>query len=306
MPACPRCGYDQSGQIASWKDECPLTGRCPECGLELIWARVLNPSLRPIRWFYEHEPWLFRALAALAVTLCWALTPWRFWKRVGLTHSPNVPRLLMVPLLLYLAAALVACVHTATFARYYVSTWEPLWISYVRPFLPMMLSFSTSPSGRVYVTFTPHQLSRASAALLAAGIAWPLTLLALATTLSRARIRWPHLLRAAVYSTSFSCLVMLLRTLSASLAMASFSAPGPNLLFRSSSAVESVLQTGWIDVLCGVWLAGWWWCTMVIGFRFRRGWLDWLLVCCVVATVAYAAWIANDVLQLMGNHRLWP
>lgn len=41
-PRCPRCGYDQSGEVQTWRSACPLHGRCPECGLEFRWRYVLH------------------------------------------------------------------------------------------------------------------------------------------------------------------------------------------------------------------------------------------------------------------------
>lgn len=31
-PRCPRCGYDLSGAVATWKTSCPLEVTCSECG----------------------------------------------------------------------------------------------------------------------------------------------------------------------------------------------------------------------------------------------------------------------------------
>ncbi len=42
-PTCPKCGYDQSGEIATWESQCPLEGRCPECGFDFVWADVMDP-----------------------------------------------------------------------------------------------------------------------------------------------------------------------------------------------------------------------------------------------------------------------
>lgn len=81
---CPRCGYDQAGIAASWKDRCPLAGTCSECGLLFAWADVFVPP-RCVG-FVEHASavkefvdWGFRTFLGV-----WM--PRRFWTRVKLEH----------------------------------------------------------------------------------------------------------------------------------------------------------------------------------------------------------------------------
>ncbi len=81
-PACPRCGYDLSGTVTTWKRSCPLAGVCAECGLELEWPRVFAISGHP--WLIEHRgrsPWGRRLVRTWVV----AFWPWRFWREVKLT-----------------------------------------------------------------------------------------------------------------------------------------------------------------------------------------------------------------------------
>lgn len=105
VPLCPRCGYDQSGACAAWRDECPLEGKCPECGLKFEWSDAFNPLLKQSPWLFEHKrPWspgLIRALRS------WfrALIPPRFWRAVTPAHHTNAkvwlwPVVLVVSLLL--------------------------------------------------------------------------------------------------------------------------------------------------------------------------------------------------------------
>ena len=51
-PTCPRCGYDLSGIVASWKDACPLTGICSECVLEFQCRYLLDPRFKIKPWFF--------------------------------------------------------------------------------------------------------------------------------------------------------------------------------------------------------------------------------------------------------------
>ena len=69
--SCPRCGYSQRGIVASWRDACPLAGRCAECGLDFVWSELLRPNLHEPRWCVEYAP--RRRLLLLAGT--WFVNP---------------------------------------------------------------------------------------------------------------------------------------------------------------------------------------------------------------------------------------
>ncbi|MBC7773044.1 MAG: hypothetical protein H7210_11150, partial [Pyrinomonadaceae bacterium] len=87
--ACPRCGYDQSGLIATWQSECPLIGTCSECGLAFDWTDVLHAHTKLEPRFVEHAPIGrvgARVFAAAWRTLGWAIRPWMFWRTVKLHH----------------------------------------------------------------------------------------------------------------------------------------------------------------------------------------------------------------------------
>src|SRR5688572_8005690 len=83
-PACPRCGYDLGGAVASWREECPLRTTCPECGLGIDCRDVLNPAFARLPMFLEHAG--RRRGAALVVTAWRALRPRRFWRWVRMEH----------------------------------------------------------------------------------------------------------------------------------------------------------------------------------------------------------------------------
>jgi hypothetical protein len=97
-PACPRCGYDLSGQVAAWHPahtedaplqgaQCPLAGTCSECGLGLEWSKVFRPTC-PL-WYIEHQRHQLRL--PLLATGVRALLPAYFWRRIAL-ESPWRPR----------------------------------------------------------------------------------------------------------------------------------------------------------------------------------------------------------------------
>lgn len=47
---CPRCRYDLRSAVAGWLDQCPLEGRCSECGLAFAWQEVMDPAKLPHAW----------------------------------------------------------------------------------------------------------------------------------------------------------------------------------------------------------------------------------------------------------------
>lgn len=89
-PACPRCGYDQSGQAASWQDRCPVEGRCPECGTAFNWADLFDPSRRDVPWLAEHARGARDAARRTPGMLRRMALPHAFWRAVGV-HAAARP-----------------------------------------------------------------------------------------------------------------------------------------------------------------------------------------------------------------------
>ena len=81
-PMCPRCGYDQSGEAATWEGACPVTGTCPECGHGFGWADLYTPSRMDLAWHVEHASGLRSFLWRSFRTLGVACVPWVFWRRM--------------------------------------------------------------------------------------------------------------------------------------------------------------------------------------------------------------------------------
>ena len=87
IPICPKCGYDQSGIISTWEDQCPMTGRCPECGLEFEWADVFDPGRVLLPWYIEHTTSKRTMCRRVPSTLWMMFIPYRFWKCLSV-HYP--------------------------------------------------------------------------------------------------------------------------------------------------------------------------------------------------------------------------
>ncbi len=152
-PTCPRCGYDQSGVIATWEDHCPVQGRCPECGTVFAWADLFDPSRQTLRWYAEHA----RTIPAMArrtmPTLARMVIPRIFWRRVGVRSPTATRRLLMWVLLLVVAA------HAAA--------WAPVAFF----FGPPMAGYGLTPTG--IADFAQYLGWPEYAALLGHALTWP-------------------------------------------------------------------------------------------------------------------------------------
>lgn len=86
-PICPRCGYEQSGTVQTWRESCPLTGTCSECGLGLVWADVMDPARADLPGFIEHaRGGVWTLFKSAWRTWAWAMFPWVFWRKVRIEH----------------------------------------------------------------------------------------------------------------------------------------------------------------------------------------------------------------------------
>lgn len=99
-PICPKCGYDQSGEIATWEMQCPLQGTCPECGLDFAWANLLDPSRVDVPWYIEHARSRWSIIKRTLPTLWFLIIPNRFWKRVTLMGQIRIARIVVFLLIL--------------------------------------------------------------------------------------------------------------------------------------------------------------------------------------------------------------
>ena len=116
-PECPRCGYDLSGETARWESQCPLTGICTECGLDIAWRDILSQRLRMPRWWLEASM-RFRP-TTLVRTWARVLRPWRFWRNVRM-EFPIRPRRLVVFTLMALVLAHCAAAVAAVWSAMYL------------------------------------------------------------------------------------------------------------------------------------------------------------------------------------------
>ena len=92
-PICPKCGYDQSGAIATWESQCPMWGVCPECGLEFAWVEVFQPMFNDLRWYTEHARSVWSLLWRTPKTLMRLILPPLFWRELDVKKRLSIPML---------------------------------------------------------------------------------------------------------------------------------------------------------------------------------------------------------------------
>ncbi len=105
-PACPRCGYDQSGVVGAAVPAWPLESHCTECGCRITWSEYFRRDFTlPTRWI-EHAPRRWLPLALL-------LTPWiaclglPLFARLRMEHPIRWKRLIVGSFALVLLAAVI-------------------------------------------------------------------------------------------------------------------------------------------------------------------------------------------------------
>ncbi|MCC6677127.1 MAG: hypothetical protein IT436_08280 [Phycisphaerales bacterium] len=196
---CPHCAYDLSGQVASWTDQCPLTGRCPECGLGFDWRDQLNPAYPVASRLFEHAQ--RRQLLAGAWTWLLTFRPSALFSQLRIEHQIVWRRLipfalcgLVVNYLLFAAARLTVW-----------ATAELLWGNgfLTNPNRPAAMGGVLWPVHEPDFTqwyYQRHTTTAWIAVAVLTALAMPLAFHALRFTLPGAQARSSHLCRIALYS----------------------------------------------------------------------------------------------------------
>ncbi len=102
--ACPRCAYDLSGQLEGYRESCPITGVCSECGCAFEWRNIMGDAACP-RWFVEHPE--RSASRTVLPTLVRLIYPGGFWRRVMMEHPPRWWRAVLSLVTIYLGLGVV-------------------------------------------------------------------------------------------------------------------------------------------------------------------------------------------------------
>jgi hypothetical protein len=228
QPICPKCGYDQSGAIATWESQCPVDGTCPECGLGFAWADVFDPSRVFLSWYFEHTSKKRHATRRIPATLMHLILPNRFWKKLSV-QSPVYPKRLwgwvgISVLALYLLAAMLSIGLNAyiTF-RYNQFATDALNQGLIQP--SFAAQYKTDMSQLSYWSelvldqalmplkdFVSGNDSASQIALILAGmiLLWTLVLSVIPVTRRRAKLRMAHVQRSITLSFLMVIIVFML------------------------------------------------------------------------------------------------
>ncbi len=262
--ACPRCGYDFTGVIESWKDSCPVQGVCTECGLEFLCGDVLNPSRMAMRWSFEHAE--AKRVRALAKTLALTLRPGRFWSAMRMEYQSRLLRLVLLVL-----AAMSLCQVTfmlfACAAQVPGIDLEAIWNEILLGSVPDVewknLLWLNSIGGEMYDRSTGEVLPPVTTWwLLLSGALIPLCFVMLPTTLRKRKVRPRHLARIWAYAIPVGILTISIPWIvdDALTAFIKWQWNHQVLFINAGPILRFWLDNQW-RVLVAVWLAWqvWWW-----------------------------------------------
>ena len=323
VPACPRCGYDQSGEIARWAtpqqgDAAPATpaapptpptatGRCTECGLEFLWADVLEPERRYLPGFFEHARGVPEMIVWAWRTWWWTIFPSRFWARVRLQHDAHPIRAFLWIPVLWLGAWWLVAIQRVIFALrwngwngatlssaisawHHQVWWELAWpiAAYNRHSASWVNGASGDPGifqWRTWPVFSPMIFSVPlgvwSAVLANAGFA--LMLSVLPHTRAKAKLQPAHIWRGFAFGWSWLGLGMIVLALESATVIAQ-SLQGKRY-WTDAYLLDQLFAGGsWFVLL---WLCEWWRCAIKIGYRIERYRVVWLAAAVPVALAVF-------------------
>lgn len=284
-PECPRCGYDLDGQIAAWHPAgadadnaaCPAAGTCPECGLDFEWRYVLVEGLAAPVWFFETAR--VRHVRRAIRTWLRSLNPRTFWRDVRLEVAPRLWRLfwyvVISLIVLSLAHPAVAIISRAWWyfanatgaARFsgkrFATPWGELDLA-CRDFMQ---------NAPFYVGAIKHLLWPAIAVAMI--FMPPFVLMCLPWTRARSKVRFAHVVRAAVYAIApvialltWSWLIGLLVAIYQQVSSNPWNSPWFGILDpftpTGTYGFGFTMPFHWA---CLAWYLLYWWCVLTNGWR---------------------------------------
>lgn len=309
--ACPRCGYDLRGTMETWRNSCPLTGICSECGLAFQWVELLNPQFQSPHWHIEYvSRWKFVPLAVLATAAC-SLVPWFFWSKLRISHEIKWRRLAVYMLALAMIAWLMFATSNAIImGRSWVQADQhPQMTKLSRSLGEVVLhAFFLPWSNKPILTYTYNYISQGVPKSMKSSyaaplwlrfvmrwneailfyltcfiVALPMTFVLLPISRRRARVRWRHIVRVFAYSLLFPALVCMGTIINAFWAY--MSARG----YTSRLPLVHVELTHDLCLMAFVMLALWWWVAIRRYLRMEEAWkigLSVIVTSFMLATVA--------------------
>lgn len=148
-PVCPGCGYDQSGEIATWKDQCPIGGRCVECGSAFGWREVyqiLGEWGSEVDWYSEHAGGVLGLVKRTPGTIARLIYPAVFFRKINHRRAINLKMLVYWLVLVYTLIHLlvspigVLAIHAEEYQYLSSEFSEPWWRVIDDPLLDVLNS----------------------------------------------------------------------------------------------------------------------------------------------------------------------
>jgi len=295
-PICPKCGYDQSGTIATWTDRCPLQGTCPECGYILSWPDVANPSRIHHRWFVEHATSKRQLLRRTLPTLWFLLLPNRYWHRVTMESPRSIKRyfLSLTLLMLFLHSFTTAALFASNFAYHYQTNatinqrLSTLPVAQQQQFARLLTDVSSSDylipiigeSFLVPLIFRDNFSEGIASgifgvALVCLGISimWMLLYCAFPVTRKITKLRMVHVSRAMIVAGFAPMLVIEFARLLEAVHYASIYS---NFMTQISMLIYPMIFIGVLSML--VWTQWFWIAATKIGWQIKAKWWELVLV----------------------------
>lgn len=220
---CPRCGYNLRGVVETWRDSCPLDGTCSECGLAFAWREVLSERDRPPSWCVETGP-VGSLRHTIPGTVLRANRGRLFWRSIPMRLPLHWDRLVLLNVVILIAAYLLLCTISAA------TTGGYLWKARASPgttivandmqaiATSLVMPWAPEPIGSITIVGRPLPMSLRSPRELLSLI-WlrghigvvthlavgslafmPLVFIVLPIARRRAKVRWAHIGRIALYT----------------------------------------------------------------------------------------------------------
>lgn len=278
---CPRCGYDLSGVVESWKESCPVEGVCSECGLGVEWSRIMNEPVPP-KWFVEGGTGV--SMLRASATLLMLFRPIAFWRGVRLEYALRL-RLVFLMLLAVFAAVSVAALAAE-------------WIIRAQSGAALISVMSASWGGVRWFEGVPFIKERFLWLLgFCAAIPWAFALLcfAISGSLRKARVRAGHVVRVALYNTmSLGFFSGMVSAVWVGLKVAERFTPA-GVLPSWCEPILELLEGGWL-VIWPVFVIVWWWAAFRFYMHLRRAFIGTVLTFVASVLLIYAPLLLLAVL----------
>ena len=291
---CPRCGYDVSGVVPTWKEQCPLEGTCSECGLVFVWVKIFRPERLHPAWSFEHVK--TKRVRAWFKTVFIATGPRKLWGEMSMAAPIRAWRLgLMVVVLVLLS-------HLASGAlewwKEYAAGFRFGWPSTRIAPAVFWTQFGKTMAWPYGGGFYLQLIGPLTRLLLMWGALIPLPYLVLVDTMKMAKSRPAHLVRAWAYFVPVLSAVLLVGETFPHIPWLIPSTRWPVGVYRAWNVTSGLLAA-----LAVFWYVRWWWQFTSVYLRLPQARLvvTLLLIVSLLTTLAFGLFLDRQQVDLIGS-----